>query len=92
LYEPAEAELDERSLRERYGPLVQGAVSAFSEDVGPLTEMIEHAHVIAWKRQMAELRAEALTIQRRGQSLDRIVQRLAAKRGISPPETAVRKR
>jgi len=59
VFRPASRELTDGEIRQRYGSLIQRAVSAFGSDPSYLVDMAEHASLIEYKRQLWKARSLA---------------------------------
>lgn len=87
---PAEKELEETEIRSRFGPIITEAETAFRSDPHYLVDMAHQASLIAYRRELWEVRTE--TTRDLGRLCEDTVAARLAERGVSAPRSRGRRR
>ena len=89
---PAEGELTDDEIEQRYGTLLRGAVSAFRDDPSYIIDMAESASMLRYKRELNLARQSAATQTDDKEEIAQIAQQIMEERGLFPPQRSVKKR
>lgn len=77
----------ETDLLDEHGQTIWDAIQAFTEDPSYLAEIVESANLIDYKRQLWDIRSEAIKQADSPDKVREISERLIAERGLTPPKS-----